>query len=73
MFGCPLSMALVAVALSGVESRRRRLSYEAGDGEGVRLLELMLVISGVVALVALVVWWAFIADAANPSGPLQPV
>ncbi len=33
----------------------------------------MLVISALIALVGLVLWWFFIADTANPSGPLQPI
>lgn len=37
------------------------------------LLEIFLVVSAVVSLVALVVWWALLADSPNPSGPLQPV
>jgi ABC-type uncharacterized transport system permease subunit len=37
------------------------------------LLEIFLVVSAVVALVTLVVWWALLADAPNPSGPLQPL
>jgi hypothetical protein len=37
------------------------------------LLEVFLVVSAVVALLALVAWWAFLADSPNPSGPLQPV
>jgi hypothetical protein len=37
------------------------------------LLETFLVISAVIALVALVAWWAFLADSPNPSGPLQPL
>jgi len=43
--------------------RRRRLT----------LLEIFLVVSALVALVALVVWWALLADSPNPSGPLQPI
>jgi hypothetical protein len=70
LFGCPLTMALMFWALSRVEVRRRLLSP---TGESGRLLEVMLVASGVIALVSLVVWWFFIADTANPSGPLQPV
>ena len=37
------------------------------------LLEIFLVVSALVALLALVVWWAFLADSPNPSGPLQPL
>jgi len=74
IFACPLTMALVFVVLTWIDSYRRQL----GDGgsqteEGHSLLEYTLVISAVIAVVALVVWWAFIADVANPSGPLQPL
>jgi hypothetical protein len=37
------------------------------------LLEIFLVVSALVALVTLVVWWVFLADSPNPSGPLQPI
>ena len=37
------------------------------------LLETFLVASALIALVALVGWWVFLADNPNPSGPLQPV
>jgi hypothetical protein len=37
------------------------------------LLEIFLVGSALVALVTLVVWWVFLADSPNPSGPLQPI
>jgi hypothetical protein len=33
----------------------------------------MLIASAVVALILLVLWWAFLADNPNPSGPLQPL
>ena len=37
------------------------------------LLEVFLVVSGLVALVSLVMWWVLLADSPNPSGPLQPL
>lgn len=37
------------------------------------LLESLLVGSAVIAVITLVVWWAFLADSPNPSGPLQPL
>lgn len=79
IFGVPLSIALVFTLLSRVDGHRRRLNpvvepaSENDRPKGHSLLEVMLVASAVVALVALVVWWFFIADTANPSGPLQPV
>ena len=72
LIGLPLTMILVFMILSRAESMRRRLSA-AGGGADVRLLEVMLVVSAVVALAALVLWWAFLADAVDPSGPLQPI
>ena len=36
------------------------------------LVEVFLVVSAVIALVALVSWWAFLADTLNPSGPTAP-
>jgi hypothetical protein len=79
LFGMPLSMALVFVVVSRVDSHRRSLSSASerasgyADSQGYSLLEVALVVSGAVALVSLVVWWFFIADGANPSGPLQPI
>jgi hypothetical protein len=37
------------------------------------LLAVFLVVSAIIAAVALVVWWALLADSSNPSGPLQPL
>ncbi len=37
------------------------------------LLDVLLVVSALIAAVALIVWWAFFADSTNPSGPLQPL
>ena len=36
-------------------------------------LEPMLVLSGLIAVVGLVLWWFFVAESSNPSGPLQPI
>jgi hypothetical protein len=72
MFGCPLSMALVYVALSRVEAHRVALGAPPQRGSR-SLLEVMLVVSAVIALVGLVLWWAFLADTVDPSGPLQPI
>ena len=79
IFGVPWSIALGFMLLSWADSYRRRLNpvpEPTSDNErskGHSLLEVMLVASGAVALVALVLWWFFIADTANPSGPLQPI
>ncbi|MFI5025629.1 MAG: hypothetical protein ACHQCI_02605 [Solirubrobacterales bacterium] len=72
LIGLPLTMVLVFQVLSRVESLRRRLA-PAAEGDSLPLLEVMLVISAVLALVGLVLWWIFLADAVNPSGPLQPI
>jgi len=37
------------------------------------LLEILFVASALIALVALILWWALLADSPNPSGPLQPL
>lgn len=70
ILGCPLTMGLVLVVLSQIESYRQRLSPTS---EPKPLLEVMLVVSALVALAALIVWWAFIPDVGDPSGPLQPI
>jgi hypothetical protein len=67
--GLPVSMGVWFVLLSELDSRRIRL----GDGGSSALLEVTLVASAVTAVVGLIVWWAFFADAADPSGPLQPI
>jgi len=36
------------------------------------LLEVMLVVSALIAVVVLVVWWGLVADSLNPSGPTAP-
>lgn len=72
MFGIPLSMAAAYVALSRVEAYRQSLGTpESRSGRS--LLEVMLVVSAAIALVGLVLWWAFLADTVDPSGPLQPI
>ena len=48
-----------------------------GDTRAVRprlgLLDTFMAASAVVALLALLLWWALLADSPNPSGPLQPL
>jgi hypothetical protein len=51
----------------------RTVAEERRPRRRLTLLEVFLVVSAVVAMVALVVWWAFLADSPNPSGPLQPI
>jgi hypothetical protein len=46
---------------------------DSGLRRRMTLLEIFLVGSALVALVTLVVWWVFLADSPNPSGPLQPI
>ena len=70
LFGCPLTMAGAFVLLSAVEGQRRLLSPAS---DPLPLLEVTLVASAVIAIVALVGWWALLADSPNPSGPLQPI
>lgn len=50
----------------------RSVSDERRPRGRLTLLEVFLVVSAVVALVALVTWWAFLADTLNPSGPTAP-
>ena len=73
LFGIPVTMILFLTALSRIEGYRRSLDPEESDGSGVGLLEVMLVASAVIALIALITWWSFIPDGADPSGPLQPI
>lgn len=83
--GLPLTMALAFILLARVDTLRQELLAEhqhgstdaidkssAGDGRS-SLLEVTLVASAIIALVGLVLWWAFIADSPDPSGPLQPI
>jgi len=85
ILGLPLTMALAFVLLIRVDTHRQRLMAEhqrcsthvidessAGDSRS-SLLEVTLVASAIIALVGLVLWWAFIADSPDPSGPLQPI
>jgi hypothetical protein len=37
------------------------------------LLDTFMAASAVIALLALVLWWALLADSPDPSGPLQPL
>ena len=50
----------------------RSVSDERGPRRRLTLLEIFLVVSAVVALAALVGWWAFLADSTSPSGPTAP-
>jgi hypothetical protein len=85
ILGLPLTMALAFVLLIRIDAHRQRLMAEhqccstdvigessTGDGRS-SLLEVTLVASAIIALVGLVLWWAFIADSPDPSGPLQPI
>jgi hypothetical protein len=72
IFGVPLMMALSFMLLSRVEAYRNELR-PVTSGNGVSLLEAALVVSAVVAVIALVVWWAFLAEGGDVSGPLQPI
>jgi hypothetical protein len=87
--GCIASMWGAAVLLFRLEDFLNRVSgtpeREPGPpswrrpasggqrSEPLSLLGVFLVISAIIAVIALVVWWAFFADSSNPSGPLQPV
>jgi hypothetical protein len=51
----------------------RTLAEQRRPRRRLTLLELLLVVSAVIAVGALIVWWAFLADNPNPSGPLQPL
>ena len=79
IFGVPATMALVFMALGRVDSYRRNLDPAPSDASGNQrsrghsLLEVMLVVSGAIALIALVAWWFLLADSPDPSGPLQPI
>ena len=85
ILGLPLTMALAFVLLVRIDAHRQELLAEhqhgstdaidessAGDGRS-SLLEVTLVASAIIALVGLVLLWAFIADSPDPSGPLQPI
>jgi hypothetical protein len=52
---------------------RRSAGEDRGRGRKLSLLDAFLAASAVLALVALVAWWALLADSPNPSGPLQPL
>jgi hypothetical protein len=66
--GCVASMAGAGTLLYRLEAVYFRA---AGPQRGV--LDTFMVASAVVALLALVLWWAVLADSPNPSGPLQPL
>ena len=85
ILGLPLTMALAFVLLIQVDAHRQKMLAErqhgstdvidensAGDGRS-SLLEVTLVASAIIALIGLVMWWAFLADSPDPSGPLQPI
>jgi hypothetical protein len=85
ILGLPLTMVLAFVLLIRVDAHRQHLRAEhqqgstdvidgssAGDGRS-SLLEVTLVASAIIALIGLVMWWAFLADSPDPSGPLQPI
>jgi hypothetical protein len=89
ILGCVITMAGVGWLLfrldgvysriAGIEEREPSTpSWERRVGEKpirrpMTLLERLLVTSAVAAIVSLIVWWVFFADASNPSGPLQPL
>jgi hypothetical protein len=50
----------------------RSVSDERRPRRRLTLLEAFLVGSALIALVALIGWWAFLADSPNPSGPTAP-
>jgi uncharacterized membrane protein len=85
ILGLPLTMALAFALLVRVDAHRQGMRVEhqsrssdvidqrsAGDGRS-SLLEVTLVASAIIALTGLVLWWAFLADSPDPSGPLQPI
>jgi hypothetical protein len=66
---------ITGTAVPALETPRylRTAAEERRPRRRLTLLEICLVASALVALAALVVWWVFLADSANPSGPLQPL
>jgi hypothetical protein len=68
LFCCPITMLSAAALLYRLEA-----AYEPRSRRPLSLVETFLVVSALIALVALVGWWFFFADTPNPSGPLQPV
>jgi hypothetical protein len=86
--GCAITMFAFGALLFRVEALYARMTgrdrepapsgwrRSAGEPQTRRplsLLETFLVVSAVVALLGLVGWWAFFADAPDPSGPIQPL
>jgi hypothetical protein len=85
--GCAVTMPLVGWALYRLEavyersrgtsavrpSFMRSLSDDQKARRRLGLLDRLLIASAVIALIALVLWWALLADNPNPSGPLQPL
>jgi hypothetical protein len=51
----------------------RSVGEEGRSRRSLTLLESLLVGSALIAILALVAWWAFLADSPSPSGPLQPL
>src|SRR5215211_1677503 len=86
--GAPLTMIALGIALYRVQNRYASLSgatdpvpqrqawLRSINAERTRrpttLLDLFLIVSAVVALVALIAWYFGFADAINPTGPLAP-
>jgi hypothetical protein len=70
--GSIASMFGAAYFLRRLEDAYVRAGRAPGE-ERSGVLDSLLVVSAVVAIVALVIWWALIADNPNPSGPLQPL
>jgi hypothetical protein len=86
LFCCPITMVGAAALLYRVEAAYAQITQAASRGparswlrsvgdepRSVSVVETFLVVSAVIALLALVGWWFFLADNPNPSGPLQPV
>ena len=51
----------------------RTVNDQGAAARRMSLLDVFLVVSAVIAMIALVAWWALLADNPNPSGPLQPL
>jgi hypothetical protein len=68
LLGCPT----LIVCWCWVLVRLNRIYYGlARDPRPV--LEVSITLAVLIAVAGLVGWWAFLADAPNPSGPLQPI
>jgi hypothetical protein len=75
IIGCTGTMVAAGWALYRLEASYIRTTGAAarGPGRSMSLLDLFITASAVIAIVALVLWWAFLGDSSNPSGPLQPL